>query len=171
MNSPATDSAGLIATHQAAIWRYLRFLGCDPAEADDLAQETFLTILRRPFADQGGAAAAGYLRTVARNLFLKRRARSGRELTNAELDQYDNYWNAVAAEDGGEHYLSALRECLTSLDDASRRALNLQYELQQSRAQIAAALGYSGDGVKSLVARARAALRSCIERKVLHVRS
>ena len=27
--------------HQAGVWRYLRYVGCEPPEADDLTQDTF----------------------------------------------------------------------------------------------------------------------------------
>ena len=41
----------LARRHQAGVWRYLRLLGCAPDLADDLVQETFLQVLRRPFVD------------------------------------------------------------------------------------------------------------------------
>lgn len=166
MKSPPLDIAELVSAHQVGLWRYLRFLGCESGEAEDVAQETFLVVLRQPFQNQGAAAAAGYLRTVARNLLIKRRARDGREVTNSDFEQYEQYWSSVAA-DGGDAYVGALRECLQKLDDAPRRAISLQYENKQSRAEIASALGYSEDGVKSLVKRARASLRACIEKTIL----
>ena len=61
----------LVQRHQAGLWRYLRFLGCDPAQADDLAQETFLRIFRKPVAFYSPEAASAYLRSIARTLFLK----------------------------------------------------------------------------------------------------
>jgi RNA polymerase sigma-70 factor (ECF subfamily) len=64
------DLAELVRLHQAGIWRYLRFLGCDEARADDLTQETFLAVHRRPFHQRGAAATAAYLRTVARHQYL-----------------------------------------------------------------------------------------------------
>jgi RNA polymerase sigma-70 factor (ECF subfamily) len=64
------DLAELVRLHQAGIWRYLRFLGCDEARADDLTQETFLAVHRRPFHQRGEAATAAYLRTVARHQYL-----------------------------------------------------------------------------------------------------
>src|SRR5690242_14704515 len=68
----ADDLAGAAHAHRLGIWRYLRFLGCDDAAADDLTQETFLAVAR-------GASGNGepvrdlpaYLRGIARNLFLK----------------------------------------------------------------------------------------------------
>ena len=38
----------LVKEHQADLWRHLRMLGCDPAQADDLTQETFLTVMEKP---------------------------------------------------------------------------------------------------------------------------
>ena len=29
------DFAGVVRTHQAGVWRYVRFLGAEPSEADD----------------------------------------------------------------------------------------------------------------------------------------
>ena len=47
------DPAQLIEKYQVGVWRYLRALGCEPALADDLTQETFLSVLQHPFTDFG----------------------------------------------------------------------------------------------------------------------
>jgi DNA-directed RNA polymerase specialized sigma24 family protein len=47
-----------------------------------------------------------------------------------------------------------------------RRALELRYGSTRSRAQMGAELALSNDGVKSLLRRARAALRACVERRM-----
>src|SRR5947199_10741474 len=74
------DLAGAADAHRLGIWRYLRFLGCDDAAADDLTQETFLAIARGAVArgaGNGGSSTGeavrdvpAYLRGIARNLFL-----------------------------------------------------------------------------------------------------
>ena len=51
------DLTDLVRSYQAGVWRYLRFLGAEDALADDLTQETFLTIWKRPFVDHTPAAA------------------------------------------------------------------------------------------------------------------
>ena len=61
---------GLIQAHQASVWRYLRFLGCDEA------QETFLAVWAKPFEDRGAAAAAGSLPYPDRREFLRRSGRT-----------------------------------------------------------------------------------------------
>jgi len=166
MHPPRVDVADLVGTHQTGLWRYLRFLGCSAPEAEDLVQETFLAVLRRPFDDLGAAPAAAYLRSVARNLLFKARARAGREMAAAELDRADAVWKEVAHDDGGDAYVDALRGCLERLDAKPRRALELQYEGRRSRSDIATALEMSEDGIKSLQRRTRALLRACIETRL-----
>jgi RNA polymerase sigma-70 factor (ECF subfamily) len=156
----------LVEAHQTGLWRYLRYLGCDPATADDLCQETFLAVLRAPFDDYEPAATARYLRTVARNLWRKQLRQEAREPTREELDRAEELWERHAAADGGETYVEAVRACLGRLEQKMRRALELRYGSTRSRAQMGAALALSNDGVKSLLRRARAALRACVERKM-----
>src|SRR6056297_2544891 len=55
-----SDLAQIVDDHQVALWRYLRALGCDSSEADDLLQDTFLMILRKPFRYVNRAATASY---------------------------------------------------------------------------------------------------------------
>ena len=73
------ELSDLVQAHQAGIWRYLRFLGCEAAQADDLTQETFLALHARPPADRSAEATSAYIRTVARNLFLMSLRRSRRQ--------------------------------------------------------------------------------------------
>ena len=42
MKHTRLDLAELVREHQADVWRYLRYLGADGHDADDLTQETFL---------------------------------------------------------------------------------------------------------------------------------
>jgi RNA polymerase sigma-70 factor (ECF subfamily) len=201
--SAGLDLASLVKNHQAGVWRYLRALGCDPSEADELTQETFVAVLERPFEDYHPAATAAYLRTVARNLFLTARrklARSGVVATDlvagmpmagktargiaggdaadrgegnggeweseTGLDRLDADWSRWAARDNGETMLTALAECLNTLGDRARQALDLRFRDRQSRVQIATALGMSPDGAKNLLQRAKQQLRVCIEGKL-----
>ncbi len=75
---PQIDPGQLIDEYQAGVWRYLRALGCDYAEADDLTQDTFLAVLRKPFVNYGPAATNGYLRKVAFNRFISARRKAGK---------------------------------------------------------------------------------------------
>jgi RNA polymerase sigma-70 factor, ECF subfamily len=164
--APGSDVARLVQSHQAGVWRYLRALGCDPSLAEDLTQETFLAVLEKPFADFNPAATAAYLRTVARNLFISFQRRASRQVSVADLDELDVDWSRWAGDDAGQHLLTSLQECLKSLGDKARQAVELRYKAEASRAGIAASLGMSEDGAKNLLQRAKQALRECIERKI-----
>ena len=165
--SPPLDIAALVRTHQVEIWRYLRLLGSDPAEAEDLCQETFLAVLRKPFPESEPRSTAAYLRQVARNLLLKRRRSARREPRVEDLEQIDTVWSEVASEDGGQDYIDALRECLASVSGRARQCLELCYGSGRSRGEIAAELGVGEDAVKSMLRRTRASLRSCIARRMV----
>lgn len=160
--SPPLDVAALVRTHQVGVWRYLRFLGSDPAEAEDLCQETFLAVFRRPFEAAEPGATAAYLRRVARNLFLKRRRSAERQPRVEGQEQLDALWVEVAGEDDGQDYVDALRDCLASVAGRARQCLELRYGAGRSRGEIAAELGVGEDAVKSMLRRTRASLRSCI---------
>jgi RNA polymerase sigma-70 factor, ECF subfamily len=162
---PALDPATLIERYQTGIWRYLRALGCDPAEADDLTQETFLAVLQHTFVDHGPAAVAAYLRRVAHNLLVSARRRAGKVMAVEDIEQFDRAWNEWAGRDEGEAQLDALRECLQQLTDRARMALDMRFRDRSSRSEIAAALGITEHGAKNLMQRAKQQLRVCIERK------
>lgn len=168
---PPTDRLDLVRDHQVRIWRYLRCLGCSAADAEDLAQETFLAVLRSPFEERTPAQTAAYLQTVARNLFLKsQRAtgmqRAGLERADVDLDRQHSAWDAWAGADGGDRYVAAMRDCVAGLDGRGRTAVRLRYEEGTSRGEMAERLGLSLDGVKSLLRRVRGILRACVERRI-----
>lgn len=148
--------------HQGEIWRYLRFLGCDPELADDLTQETFLAALRGtpPFDDP--RAEAAWLRTVAKHRLIDVRRRRRLEV---DLEAADLAWRDLAGPDGGAAYIDALRDCLKSLDARSRAAIEGRYRDEASRAELASGLGLSEEGLKTLLRRTKEGLRACVEGK------
>ena len=161
------ELTALVRAHQADVWRYLRFLGCDPAEADDLVQETFLTVFRKPFEVRSSGESAAYLRTVARNRLLMARRKQKSRPSTVELDAADAVWAQAAGDDGMNDYLVALGECLKkAVTPRVRRALELQYGDRASRAQIADELDLAVEGVKTLLRRGRSALRDCVMRRL-----
>jgi RNA polymerase sigma-70 factor (ECF subfamily) len=156
------DVTRLVRQHQDEIWRYLRYLGATAELADDLTQETFLQLLRAPFEDRGEAARSGWLRTVARNLYVRSFRRPPLPLT--ELDEVEAAWQRFARGDGGCESLDRLRRCVERLDGRARAVVKLHYEERRSRHETGERLGIGEDGVKSLLRRTRALLRDCIER-------
>jgi RNA polymerase sigma-70 factor (ECF subfamily) len=159
------DAGRLIDDHQAGIWRYLRALGCDRSEADDLTQDTFLAVLQRPFVNYSPAATAAYLRKVARNRFISARRRSGRLVFLEQIEELDRTWMRLASDDHGDALLDALRECLSELTERARHALTMRFRDRLPRAEIARTLEITEHGAKNLMQRAKKQLRACIEGK------
>ncbi|MCE9556487.1 MAG: RNA polymerase sigma factor [Planctomycetes bacterium] len=161
------EPAELVRQHQADVWRYLRFLGCEANEAEDLTQETFLAMLRSPFEQRSRGETASYLRRVARNQLLMLRRRQGREPAMAELSAAENVWAAATVEGRFDPHLAALEECLKLVvAPKAREVVAMHYSDGASREAIAEALKMTADGVKTLLRRTRAALRECMERKL-----
>lgn len=169
--APVSESTGfdpvrLIETHQAGVWRYLRALGCEATLADDLTQETFLAVLQKPFEQYNRAATAAYLRRVAYNLFITVRRRAGKVTAVENVEEFDTAWTEWAGDDSGEELIGTLRECLQGLTNRARMALEMRFQDQSTRQEIAAALEITEHGAKNLMQRAKQQLRECIEEKL-----
>jgi len=164
--STGFDPARLIENHQAGVWRYLRALGCDPALADDLTQETFLHVLRQPFEDYNVAATASYLRRSALNIYITLQRRNGRVVAVEDVEKFDQTWTAWAGSDSGDNVVEALRDCLKLLTERARLALEMRFRDDRSRSEIATALEITEHGAKNLMQRAKQQLRACIDEKL-----
>ena len=105
------EMAVLVRSHQASVWRYLRYLGCCAAEADDLTQDTFLAVFRDGFEDRCPRQTAAYLRTVARNRLLAVR-RSRKKTVEIDLEAAEAVWVEAVGSAGMDDYLVALEDCL-----------------------------------------------------------
>ncbi len=160
------DPRRLVADHQAGVWRYLRTLGCDPSEADDLTQETFLKVLERPFQQYSTQATAAYLRRVAHNLLISARRRSNRVTLVQDLEIIYEDWERWAPEDQGTRMLAALRECFQHLSQRARMALEMRFRERRKRVDIATALEITEHGARNLMQRAKQRLRTCVEGKL-----
>ena len=160
------DLAALMREHQAGVWRFLRALGAEANLADDVTQETFLAVYRKPFEQRSRGQTIAYLRIVAKNLFLKARRKAGREVAVAELEHVESEWVELVGEDDGAELTRALKECLKQLDEKPKQALDLQYKEGKQRVEIAEAMGMTDDGIKTLLRRTKARLKKCMELRV-----
>lgn len=160
------DWEQLIGCHQAGVWRYLRALGCDPCLADDLTQETFLEVMRRPFTQYNDQASGAYLRRVAHNLFITVKRRAGKVAYVEKIDEFERAWMRWAGFDQGDRALDALEDCFKRLTVRAQQALHMRFGNQSSRESIAAALNISEHGAKNLMQRAKTQLRECVETKL-----
>lgn len=158
------ELARLVHDHQAEVWRYLRYLGAERHEADDLTQETFLAVARADFVEQSPSQTRGYLRTVARRRLLMLRRKEKRRVSEVDLDAAEAVWGeALTTASEWDDQVDAARGCVEKLDGRAAQAIDLQYKQSETREAIAERLGMTADGVKTLLRRTRAKLRECIE--------
>jgi RNA polymerase sigma-70 factor (ECF subfamily) len=157
----------LIAEHQAGIWRYLRSIGCDHALADDLTQETFVAVFRRPFTQVSPSATGCYLRRVAYHLLVSYRRKHRKVVCTNELEQLDAQWFRWAGADGdGSEILDALQECFGRLTKRAQLSLKLRFTDDATRESIAQELGITEHGAKNLMQRAKTQLKECVDGKL-----
>lgn len=162
------DWEQLVHRHQETVWRYVRYLGAESSEADDLVQETFLALARSDFEQHSPAQTVGYLRSVARNQLLMLRRRQRRDAALTSLEEADAVWVEMVGETSAGPYLDALAECVETLDGRARQAIHLHYRDQAGREEIARQLDMKPEGVKTLLRRTRDTLRGCVERRLKH---
>ena len=170
LNSPNLDStldaAALITAHQAGVWRYLRAIGCDQALADDLTQETFYAVLRRPFNQVSSSATTSYLRRVAYHLLVSYRRRQKKMTVTSEIEQLDSQWMRWAgAESNANELADRLADCFSRLTERAQLSLRMRFSDDASREFIAKELGITEHGAKNLMQRAKTQLKQCLDEK------
>lgn len=166
----------LIEAHQALLYRYIRFLGAQPAVAEDLVQETFLATLRLGLRCPGNGADdpgwAAWLRGVARNLFLahcrKQRQRDAAPIEQVDVERADALWlDRCGSDELWHRQLEALEHCLSYLSSIQRDMVKQRYASQLGRDAMARKFGMSEDGIKTALRRIRAQLAQCITDRCL----
>lgn len=163
---PAVDPAQMIEKYQAGIWRYLRALGCDASLADDLTQDTFVNVLRKPFEQYNEVATGAYLRRVAHNLYVSHHRRQGKVIAVEDMSHFESYWVEWMSDDSGEDLILALKACLEGITKRARWALEMRFRQRLPRKDIAEQLQITEHGAKNLMQRAKKQLRACIEGKI-----
>ncbi len=167
-------STSVFEQHHEQIYRYILRLTRDPAEADDLTQETFLRAHQRLESLQEPAALATWLYRVATHIcydrFRQRSYRRPAESLDAAADEAggEGGWidpDAPRLDQVIEQQLTSacVQRHLARLSD-SYRAVILLHDLHgMTNPEIAAMLGCSLEAVKIRLHRARKQLQATLE--------
>lgn len=144
---------------------FLVKMGLAPNAAEELAQETLLTVWRKAsYFDPTRAGAATWIYTIARNLFidLKRRERHRAALAADALDE-------PVDEMSGEHILmgaerdARVRAALSALSEEQATIVKLSFFQEKPHSAIAEELGIPLGTAKSRVRLALGRLRVLLE--------
>jgi RNA polymerase sigma-70 factor (ECF subfamily) len=155
--------ADLVRRHQDRVYGMaLRTTG-KPEDAEDLAQEVFLSVFRGLEGFKGDAQFTTWLYRIAWNRcadWLRRNRKPGRRTTQLEeADDLVDGRTDPAAEVIGEEDRRRLRRALDGLDDRYRSVVELSCIQSLSYAEVGAALGLPVKTVETRLYRARKLLR------------
>ncbi len=152
----------LYESHSALVRTVCRSLLRDPVEAEDAAQQTFLSAQRALLNGTSPRDAAAWLATIARHESLARVRARMREPLPVEPDEresgHDVHAAAVRRQEAGE-----LRDALAGLPAQQREAILLREVRGLSYQEVADALAVTTSSVESLVFRARRSLQARLQ--------
>lgn len=161
--------ARLVQRHQHGVRACLAARMDDPHEAEDLAQEVFVTAFQKIGEFDAERPLAAWLRSIAFNLLrnhwrkFRPIAIGGNEELASLLDQ------RVAADCRPEHeprLLVALGDCLGELDGPARDLVQRRYRDEHSVRELSIELQRGYSALTMQLHRLRELLANCIERKL-----
>lgn len=156
----------LFVRHQPALRSFAIALTGDFAVAEDVVQETFLTITAKAADFEPGTNFVAWACAIARLKVLENR-RAARRFSPAVVEVLADAIPAdELASDLGHERLPLLLACLEQLPPKAQELVRLRYFLEQGPTAIAASLGRSVAGVNAALLKARESLRMCIERRL-----
>jgi RNA polymerase sigma-70 factor (ECF subfamily) len=161
----------LVSTFHLGVRLYLAVRMNDTHEADELAQEVFLTAFRRidRFDTSLPQPFEAWLRGIAANLLRNHRRKSrpvavgGTEVVEGLIDA-----EMAARQESASlsRALEALRKCMAKLSTKARRVVHWRYTEGMSIAQLCERLHQKHSAVTMLLHRLREQLGTCMNRKL-----
>lgn len=160
----------LVERHQnAVIGTVAKMLG-NPSEAEDISQQVFLRIWRNAKRYRPDAKFTTYLFTITRNLVFNETRRRSRkkEVSSDEREENSNHLIEESPDRQPDSELlqaelqRAVDDAISKLPESQRMAVVLRRYEQLSYEEIAEVLELSVSAVKSLLFRARTALRESL---------
>lgn len=154
----------IVQRYQGAVYGYLRARVLHSGDAEDLTQEVFLRCYLARARFDSANQFRPWLLGIARNILREhvRRMKRRKEVAWTELcleleqlvpDKNERY----------EQYIGQLPQCLGSLGQSARQALDMHYASRLRLAEISEHLKRSEGAVKLLLYRARQALKRCLD--------
>lgn len=150
---------GLFALWFPKLQRFFLVRGCDPATAEDLAQETLFTVYRHGRAIRRHELFRPWLIKVARNVLLQDLRRSGRRVAPVALDYLDKVPEGWIHADT---FRVLLGDLLVTLSPDEQQIVLLRFVEEFEYHEIAAALDVPIGTVKWRIHATRAKLASAV---------
>jgi RNA polymerase sigma-70 factor (ECF subfamily) len=166
---PTEEIQLLFVRHENTIRAFVRALQPSLADADDVMQETFLTVSRKASTFEAGTNFVAWACAIARFKVLEsfRQRKRANVLSEAAII-------ALTEDAPSTQFISetesALGSCLEQLAPKVRDLLWRRYSRRQSSAEMAEAAGMTSTAVRVALTKARKALRDCITSQLQHAK-
>jgi RNA polymerase sigma-70 factor (ECF subfamily) len=152
----------LFVRHQGQLRAFVLAVWPDFARADDVLQEVFLTVTAKAADFREGSNFLAWSRAIAqRKVFEARRLARKPTISPDVLESLAAACPEAWAED---RRLARLAECLNALPPRAQELVRLRYHREHSPPDIARLLGRTVNSVNVALAKARVALRECVNR-------
>ena len=153
----------LFVEHVGGLKYFVLSMLPDPDEAQDVVQETFITITAKAQEFSKGTNFKAWAYTIARfkvlETYKKKKREANRlsdsviELLASEADEFDKDTSQT----------DALKSCLKKLSPKVSKMIELRYQEGWKPSKIAEAIGWTAEAVYVALSRTRTSLKSCIE--------
>jgi len=158
----------IVGRHREAVFRYAYLQSGDSAEAEDIAQETFLRAFRSFHRFDVSRPLRPWLLRIARNLARNRWRGWSRRMRATERWKTETTTEAAGTHewaDGGPAQTAGdLRRIVAAMREEDRQVIYLHFFLDLSLEETGAALSLPLGTVKSRLSRALARLRETVQR-------
>ena len=160
--------AEIVKRYQQGLYRYLRYLTNQPAEAEDLVQDVFIKAYRNLFGFDTKRKFSSWIYRIAHNEgvnYLKKAARR----KDVSLEYLD--FTVPAPDDCSENQLTReetkrkIQKCLGELKPKYRESLVLYYFEEKSYQEISDILRIPRGTVGTLISRGRSILKAIYQKK------
>ena len=168
--------------HNGSMVRVASAILRNRASAEEIAQETWMAVLRKIGGFEGRSSLAGWIFTILTNKAKTRAKRDGRSVsldTSATDDSIDDafdgrgrwkdmpeLWDEITPDRvvNGRQILSHVSDAIEQLPPAQRAVLILRGQQELDAAEVCDILGLTEGNVRVLLHRARLSLRQALDR-------
>ncbi len=160
--------AEIVGRYQRLVWKMSASRLLDPEVSENIVQQSFVSAYERLGSYERGRGFGAWIATIARNLLRNEIRRTLRE--GERLNHYRHYLLALPSDRDVQERQGlerAVTECRETLSPKAAQAVELRYGQALALEQVAQALGHTLNATRQLLFRARAAIRLCVEKKLV----
>ena len=152
----------LFVQHQPQLRAFALALSEDFVQADDVLQETFLTITAKAAEFDLASNFLAWSRAILRFKLLEARRNS----KLATVDCLDSLIASCPDNWATQERIQILMQCVEQLAPKSREIVTMRYQREHTPSQIAELLQRSVNSVNVALSKARQAIRDCMDRQL-----